>query len=178
MLDNSQNWKKCRLGELFTLQYGASLPKAKRRSGNILVYGSAGVVDCHNEPLVPQRSIVIGRKGSVGTVYLTDGPFFAIDTTFYIEPKIKFDWVWLKELLISLDLKALNEATGVPGLNRNRVYSVEVQIPPLCEQTRIAEILSSVDESIRATEAVIAQAEHVKRGLMEDLLTGRVRTVS
>lgn len=47
-----------------------------------------------------------------------------------------------------------------------------VLLPPLAEQQRIAEILTSVDDSIRATEAVIAQAERVKRGLMEDLLTG------
>ena len=44
--------------------------------------------------------------------------------------------------------------------------------PPLNEQHRIAEILSSVDASIQATQAVIEQAERVKRGLMEELLTG------
>jgi len=45
-------------------------------------------------------------------------------------------------------------------------------LPPLSEQKRIAEILSSVDESIQSTEAVIEQAERVKQGLMEELLTG------
>ena len=176
MLDSEQkNWKKCRLGELITFKYGASLTKAKRRPGDILVYSSAGVVDCHNEPLVSHRSIVIGRKGSVGTVYLTNGPFFAIDTTFYIEPKVKLDWVWLKELLISLDLKSLNEATGVPGLNRDRAYSVEVQLPPIREQTCIAEILATWDRAIETTEALLDASRALKRALMQSLITGKRR---
>ena len=167
-----EGWESTSLGSILVLQYGTSLTKATRRNGSVPVYGSAGIVDFHDAPYVKNQSIVIGRKGSVGTVYLTDGPFWPINTTYYVEPKGELDWIWLKELLIHLDLKSLNEATGVPGLNRDRAYSLDIAIPPLPEQQRIAEILSSVDKSIRATEAVIAQAERVKRGLMEDLLTG------
>ena len=58
------------------------------------------------------------------------------------------------------------------GLNLGLLKSYEVLLPPLTEQHRIAEILSSVDASIQATQAVIEQAERVKRGLMEELLTG------
>lgn len=56
-------------------------------------------------------------------------------------------------------------------LTKKGMEQLEIKLPPLAEQQRIAEILTSVDDSIRATEAVIAQAERVKRGLMEDLLT-------
>jgi len=59
-----------------------------------------------------------------------------------------------------------------PQITRSSLRKVQILLPPLPEQERIAEILTSVDDSIRATEAVIAQAERVKRGLMEDLLTG------
>jgi type I restriction enzyme S subunit len=58
------------------------------------------------------------------------------------------------------------------GLNLGLLKSYELVLPPLNEQHRIAEILSSVDVSIQATQAVIEQAERVKRGLMEELLTG------
>lgn len=62
--------------------------------------------------------------------------------------------------------------TGIRNLSFTEYLATLISLPPLPEQQRIAEILSSVDESIRATEAVISQAERVKRGLMEDLLTG------
>jgi type I restriction enzyme, S subunit len=66
----------------------------------------------------------------------------------------------------------MSTGTTVKGLRQTLLLDCKIILPPLPEQQRIAEILSSVDESIRATEAVIAQAERVKRGLMEDLLTG------
>ena len=47
----------------------------------------------------------------------------------------------------------------------------EVGIPPLSEQRKIATILSSVDDAIEKTRAVIEQVQVVKRGLMQELLT-------
>jgi type I restriction enzyme S subunit len=47
----------------------------------------------------------------------------------------------------------------------------EAPLPPLPEQKKIAEILGSVDEAIRATEAVIEQTRRVKEGLLQELLT-------
>lgn len=70
------------------------------------------------------------------------------------------------------ELKKGAHGTTMQHIKKGELDRHIVALPPLPEQQRIAEILSSVDESIRATEAVIAQAERVKRGLMEDLLTG------
>ncbi|QCL86717.1 restriction endonuclease subunit S [Agrobacterium pusense] len=57
------------------------------------------------------------------------------------------------------------------GLNLAILKAVEVTLPPLHEQRRIAEILSSVDEAIAATRAVIEQTRKVKQGVLERLLT-------
>ncbi|MBC2858594.1 restriction endonuclease subunit S [Stappia sp. 28M-7] len=70
------------------------------------------------------------------------------------------------------ELRALTGDNARNGLNLGLLKKFPISVPPLPEQQRIAEVLTSVDDSIRATEAVIAQAERVKRGLMEDLLTG------
>jgi type I restriction enzyme S subunit len=48
---------------------------------------------------------------------------------------------------------------------------VEILTPPLAEQRKIAAILSSVDETIEKTEAVIAQLDVVKKAMLEELLT-------
>ena len=63
-------------------------------------------------------------------------------------------------------------AVNQVSLNQKNIGGYELPLPPLNEQHRIAEILSSVDASIQATQAVIEQAERAKRGLMEELLTG------
>lgn len=57
------------------------------------------------------------------------------------------------------------------GLPISAIESVEIPTPPKPEQTKIAEILSTVDSAIEQTEALIAKQERLKTGLMQDLLT-------
>ena len=64
-----------------------------------------------------------------------------------------------------------NEASGVPSLNAKTISSIQTLLPPLSEQKKIADILTSVDESIQATQKVIDQSEKVKQGLLQELFT-------
>ncbi|MDN7129968.1 restriction endonuclease subunit S [Pseudidiomarina sp. 1APR75-15] len=59
-----------------------------------------------------------------------------------------------------------------PNLSKSLIKGYVLPLPPLTEQKRIAGVLRSVDESIQATQRLIEQAERVKQGLMEELLTG------
>ncbi len=52
---------------------------------------------------------------------------------------------------------------------------LEVLIPPLEEQEAIAEVLCGMDEEIEALEEKLAKARRVKQGMMQELLTGRIR---
>ncbi|MDW3229936.1 MAG: restriction endonuclease subunit S, partial [Acidobacteriota bacterium] len=52
---------------------------------------------------------------------------------------------------------------------------ISIPLPPLPEQQKIAEILSSVDKRIETLRKRKERLEKVKRGLMEDLLTGKKR---
>ena len=56
-------------------------------------------------------------------------------------------------------------------ISRTNLGNVLIAIPPLTEQRKIAAILSSVDEAIEKTKAIIEQTEKVKKGLMQQLLT-------
>ena len=57
------------------------------------------------------------------------------------------------------------------GLRAGDIKRVGILLPPLPEQRKIAAILSSVDDAIEKTQAVIDQVQVVKRGLMQELLT-------
>ena len=63
--------------------------------------------------------------------------------------------------------KAINQAS----LNRKDIGALPVYLPPFPEQHKIAAILSSVDNAIEKTRAVIDQTQVVKRGLMQELFT-------
>lgn len=57
------------------------------------------------------------------------------------------------------------------GISIDQLLSFEIEAPPKPEQTKIAEILSTVDRAIEQTEALIAKQQRLKTGLMQDLLT-------
>ena len=77
-------WIETTVGEHCPFIYGKALPQSKRISGNIPVYGSNGIVDFHNSSCVNTAGVIIGRKGSVGAIHLSEKPFWVIDTAFYI----------------------------------------------------------------------------------------------
>ena len=69
------------------------------------------------------------------------------------------------------DLKKLNQGTSINGIVRADLIKYSIELPPPHEQRRIAEILSTVDEAIEQTEALIAKYQQIKAGLMHDLFT-------
>ncbi|MBB4122969.1 restriction endonuclease subunit S [Martelella radicis] len=166
-----EGWRRSKLGDLIQLEYGKALAAAERREGDVPVFGSSGIVGYHDKAAAAGPSIVISRKGSLGGVFYVESGFWPIDTTYFVAQRENSNWRWLTYLLKFASLERLNEATGVPGLNRDKTAKEEVFVPPLHEQRRIAEILSSVDEAIAATRAVIEQTRKVKQGMLERLLT-------
>ncbi len=161
-----------RLGDVLKLEYGVSLPERSRVDGNIPVVGSAGVVGFHSQSTTDGPGIVVGRKGSIGSITWTENDFVPTDTTYFVVPiNGKIDLRWAYYLLTREDLSRLNRATGIPGLNRDDVYTLTRLLPPLPEQRAIAAVLDAIDEAIEGTEAVISATEQLRDSLRHQLLT-------
>ena len=111
-------------GALITLNYGKSLRKDRRVPGDFPVYGSGGTVTSHVEPLVRQPTVVVGRKGTVGSVHWAPHGCWPIDTTFYVTSELPIVFVY--RLLQELPLGDMNTDAAVPGLNRTNAYRLEV----------------------------------------------------
>ena len=72
-------------------------------------------------------------------------------------------------------LKAKTAGSGIPHADKGVISKLEFYKPSLPEQTAIAALLSKVDESIAAVQRSIAAAERLKKSLMQNLLTGRMK---
>ena len=82
----------------------------------------------------------------------------------YTETSTYWNWV-----------KIISQRSGQPGINATEFSSMQLPIPPLEEQKKIAEILSTWDEAIEKQSKLIEKLELRKRGIMQRLLTGRTR---
>ena len=149
------------IDKVLTLEYGISLPKKKRVSGDFPVYGSNGVVGSHNEFLVNAPCIIVGRKGSAGEVNWSDKNCTPIDTTFYIKlldenaTDLKFTYHMLK----SLNLPSLKVGSGPGGINRNNVYGLQIPVPPLEMQQKITDECETVDQETEQAHQIITAAK-------------------
>src|SRR5216684_9133782 len=138
--------RRLELGEICDFLYGKGLSEAQRKGGATPVYGSNGIVGWHDQALTTGKTIIIGRKGSIGEVHFSNLPCWPIDTTYYIEvAKRPCDLSWLYYMLVALDLTQLNKSAAVPGLNRDDAYRKEILFPSLSEQQHIAAILEKAD---------------------------------
>lgn len=142
-------WQSTKLGDVLTLNYGKALKAENRIFGEFPVYSSAGLTGYHNEPLVKSQGLIVGRKGTVGKVYISKVPFCCIDTAYFVLPnETKYSLDYFYYLLQTLGLEELNEDSAVPGLNRETAYQQEFRLPSVPEQKAIAAVLSSLDDKI------------------------------
>lgn len=166
-----EGWRTGRFDTFITLQRGFDLPVQDRRQGTFAVIASNGQIDSHAEPRIPGPAVVTGRSGTLGKVFHISEGCWPLNTTLYVKDFHGNDPEFVTWFLKQFKLDRFGTGTGVPTLNRNVVHEVEIAFPPLHEQRRIAEILSSVDEAIAATRVVIEQTRRVKQGVLERLLT-------
>ncbi len=69
------------------------------------------------------------------------------------------------------------QGDAVVHIGSGAISDISLQLPSLPEQTSIAEVLSDMDSEIEALEAKLTKARQVKQGMMQELLTGRIRLV-
>ena len=144
--------------DVCTLEYGASLPKAKRVDGSFPVVGSNGITGYHSDFLIEGPAIVIGRKGSAGEVTFIQENCFPIDTTYYVKQtnSSESDLVYLYWVLKSLKLQELRGGAGIPGLNRSEVYQThKIPLPPLEVQKEIVAEIEGYQKVIDGARAVV-----------------------
>jgi type I restriction enzyme S subunit len=169
MTTDKKHWTKKRLGDVLDLRYGKGLPKRVRDSGSYPVFGSGGVIDYHSEYLIEGPGIIVGRKGSIGTVYYTKENFWPIDTVFYVDLDDRRHNLWfVYYMLLQFNLDKLNSDAAVPGLNRQIAVSQSCMIPPLPTQRKIAAILSAYDDLIENNTRRIAILEEMAQLLYRE----------
>jgi type I restriction enzyme S subunit len=151
------------------IKYGFGLPERDRIKGVVPVYASSGIVGYHNASKVKNPSIIIGRKGNVGTVSYSETESYPIDTVFYVDKaKAGFNLKYLYYLLQRINLPRYGGDSAVPGLSRDTIYSLGVQTPKIDTQDKIASILSAHDAKIKNNNAIIKNLETIAQIVFDE----------
>lgn len=154
-------WREVTLGDVVTLQRGFDITKKEQRPGSIPVVSSSGIGSFHDQAKVEPPGVVIGRKGSLGTVFFLHEPFWPHDTTLWVKDFHGNDPRYCSMLLKTLRLEDYDAGSSNPTLNRNHAHRLPVRVPEPATQRRIAQVVAAFDQLIEINERRI--------GLLEDL---------
>jgi type I restriction enzyme, S subunit len=162
------DWKKCKLGDALTLQRGFDLPERERRPGTIPIISSSGITGWHDSPKVDGPGVVTGRYGTLGEVFYIDKPFWPLNTSLFVKDFKGNNPRFIRYLLKTLPLGSQNAAGAVPGLNRNHLHELPINVPPPRIQTSIAHISANYDDLIENNSRRIAILEEMARSLYRE----------
>lgn len=171
-----EGWEVKDLIDVATLQRGFDLPIQNRICGEYPMATSNGITDYHNEYKILGPGVFTGRSGTIGNVFYIEKNYWPHNTTLYVKDFHGNNKKFIYYLLHQFNLKSFYSGTGVPTLNRNIVHKEKIAIPKSkAEQKQIADILSEVDNKIEINKQIKNKLTLLKKGLMQDLLSGRMR---
>jgi len=168
-----KGWLPIRLDSFCELVYGKALKADNRKPGEIPVYGSGGITGWHDTALVTSPSIIVGRKGTVGSLYWESRPFFPIDTVFYVKTKKPLTYCW--QLLKTLGLQDMNTDAAVPGLNRENVYRLLVPSIPASLIDAFDATARTLRRSVDHNEEQVQNLSQLRDILLPRLISGQLR---
>ncbi|MCA1795309.1 MAG: restriction endonuclease subunit S [Desulfotignum sp.] len=163
-------WEKVPLGDIAPFKYGKALKKDDRLPGPVPVFGSSGIVGYHEKALVSGPTIIVGRKGNVGSIYWSFEDCHPIDTVFYIDAcncSLYLYYSLQQVAFISTDV-------AVPGLNRDFAHSRRVVFPEIKLRRLFEEKVAKCHQQINVLQELIGKLESARNLLLPRLMNGEI----
>ena len=172
-------WEQKTIKDIAVVEKGELLISSQYENGNIEVWAGGKVpAGLHNVANRAKNTITISASGAyAGFVSYHDCPIFATDCS-TISESTDFDVKYLYYSLINIQDKIYEMQTGgaQPHVHAKDIYPIELTMPPTkAEQTAIADILTTMDNEIEALEKERDKYKCIKQGMMQQLLTGKIR---
>ncbi|EFO3460547.1 TPA: restriction endonuclease subunit S [Escherichia coli] len=154
------------------------------KSGSIVIQDSTKCVD-ENDAInhrkdLGVRTLLMSINGTIGNLAYYRGENVVLGkSASYINIKDSVNLDFIYYVLSSSKTQAFYESeltgTTIRNLSIKSIKSTEILTPPLPEQKKIAQILSTWDKAISVTEKLLANSQQQKKALMQQLLTGKKR---
>lgn len=179
----SAEWKIKKLGSICHIKTGARNNQDKVEGGTYPFFVRSATIEKIDSYSHDCEAILVPGEGGIGSIFhYINGKFdvhqrvYAI-TQFSPEVSGMYVYLYMSERFGAHAMQNSVKAT-VDSLRLPTFLDFEIQLPPtLDEQVAIATVLSAMDNEITTLETKLQKARHLKQGMMQELLTGRIRLV-
>jgi len=168
-----EGWKWVKLGEVAKITTGNSNVQDASDDGVYPFFDRSGEIKRSERYFLDTEAVIVPGEGSDFFPKYFKGKFDLHQRTYAIFNFKGLDGRFLYYLMHSLRVNLIRTAVGttVLSLRLPHFQNLELPLPPLSEQRKIAQILETVDNAIEKTEKIIEKYKRIKQGLMQDLLT-------
>ena len=188
LLEKKDGWEKYKFEELFGYTKGKKPSKlGNKEEENYLPYLSTEYLRNNGEKkfaqvtpdlaMVEDGEIILLWDGSNAGEFFKGKKGILSSTMVKLITKKESDKDYLFYVLKSKEnfIRGQTKGTGIPHVDGTVLKALEIPFPALPEQKRIAEILSTVDKKLDLEKERKEKLERIKKGLMNELLTGKKR---
>lgn len=176
-------WENVKLGEICFIKTGSKNNQDKSEDGEYPFFVRSQFVERINSYSYDCEAVLIPGEGGIGSIFHYINGKFDVHQRVYVINEFKegisakFIYLYMKEYFGEHALKNTVKAT-VDSLRLPTFQDFKLIFPKSKkEQTRIAQILSDMDAEIEALEKQLQKTELLKQGMMQELLTGRIRLI-
>lgn len=173
-------WVEKKMGTI-EIQNGAMLNSTEYKAGNIpVIAGGKQPAGYHSSSNRLANTITISASGAnAGYISFYKGPIFASDCSTINEQKgISIEFLYYCLLLRQNAIYKCQTGGAQPHIHAKDIKDIGFAMPSdISEQKRIASIIESMDEEISSLETKKAKYEQIKQGMMQQLLTGKIRLI-
>lgn len=146
----------------------ASTSWAQQCDGPVPVISSSGIGSWHDTPKCSGLGVVVGRKGSLGTVFYVECDYWPHDTTLWVRNFRGNDPAFCYLLLKTLRLRELDAGAANPTLNRNHAHRLPVRVTDVDTQRRVAEVMFTFDRLIQNISVRIQILKETAQALYQE----------
>lgn len=170
-----KEWKVEKLDTICFMKSGEGITSQRIfELSDFPVYGGNGLRGFTNSFTHNGEYTLIGRQGALcGNITRVNGKFYASEHAVVVTVIDEINVDWLSQKLNTMKLNQYSEASAQPGLSVNKILKLIVSTPPFNEQKTIAERLLSIDNKLQTEKNYLQKMQQLKKGLMNDLLSGR-----
>ncbi|WP_154447910.1 restriction endonuclease subunit S [Helicobacter pylori] len=174
------NWQRVRLGDICEIVKGQQINKISLNNTDKypVINGGIDFLGYTNKFNVSKNTIAISEGGTCGYVRFMTSNFWSGWHNYSLQ-KIsnKVNNLCLYHILKSYekDIMKLGVGSGLKNIQLKALKDFEIPLPPLNEQSAIANILSGLDRYLCALDALVLKKEGVKKALSFELLNQRKR---
>jgi type I restriction enzyme, S subunit len=170
-----KNWEVVLWEDVLTIKNGRNQKKVENINGSYPIYGSGGVMGFADDFLCEEGTTIIGRKGSINNPIFVNTKFWNVDTAFGLCPGERLHNKFFYYFCTTYNFLKHNKATTLPSLTKADLLKIQIPLPPLDTQRKIAAILDAADAYRQKTKGLIDKYDQLAQSLFLEMFGDPVK---